>query len=64
MHVHRTKRGRILEFWILFFIPVRPYRCGKCRLRFYGPKKFADGDELGDVSEPVGPDEAAHSSHH
>ena len=40
-HVHRTKRGRILEFWVLLFLPVRPYRCGKCRQRFYGPKKFA-----------------------
>jgi len=41
MHVHRTKRGRILEYWALFFLNVRPYRCGKCRLRFYGPKKFS-----------------------
>lgn len=40
-HVHRTKRGRIMEFWVLLFLPVRPYRCGKCRLRFYGPKKLA-----------------------
>ena|SRR6266446_6026939 len=40
-HVHRTKRGRILEFWILLLLPFRPYRCGKCRQRFYGPKKFA-----------------------
>jgi hypothetical protein len=24
---------------VLFFIDARPYRCGKCRLRFYGPKK-------------------------
>jgi len=40
MHVHRTKRGRVLEFWVLLFISVRPYRCGKCRLRFYGPKRF------------------------
>ena len=64
MHVHRTKRGRILEYWALFFFSVRPYRCGKCRLRFYGPKKFAYDDELGDVSEPVGPDETTHSSHH
>ena len=39
--MHRTKRGRILEFWVLLFVPVRPYRCGKCRLRFYGPKKLA-----------------------
>ena len=42
MHVHRTKRGRILEYWVLLFISIRPYRCGKCRLRFYGPKKFSD----------------------
>jgi ribosomal protein L37AE/L43A len=40
-HVHRTKRGRVLEFWVLLFMPFRPYRCGKCRQRFYGPKKFA-----------------------
>jgi ribosomal protein L37AE/L43A len=39
-HVHRTKRGRILEFWVLLFLPYRPYRCGKCRQRFYGPKKL------------------------
>jgi predicted RNA-binding Zn-ribbon protein involved in translation (DUF1610 family) len=39
-HVHRTKRGRLLEFWVLLFLPARPYRCGKCRLRFYAPKKF------------------------
>jgi ribosomal protein L37AE/L43A len=39
-HVHRTKRGRLLEFWILLFLPFRPYRCGKCRQRFYGPKKL------------------------
>jgi len=38
MHVHRTKRGRVLEFWILLIVPVRPYRCGKCRQRFYAPK--------------------------
>ena len=47
-HVHRTKRGRILEFWVLLFLPYRPYRCGKCRQRFYGPKKFpstVDPDE-------------------
>lgn len=39
-HVHRTKRGRLLEFWVLLFLPYRPYRCGKCRQRFYGPKKL------------------------
>ncbi|GEM_PF-2444408 len=47
-HVHRTKRGRILEFWVLLFLPVRPYRCGKCRLRFYGPKRFPDYANLAD----------------
>jgi hypothetical protein len=54
MHVHRTKRGRILEFWVLLFLPVRPYRCGKCRQRFYGPKKFAstrDPDEYDEFSD-------------
>jgi hypothetical protein len=50
-HVHRTKRGRILEFWVLLFLPVRPYRCGKCRLRFYAPKKFAP------VGDPEGADD-------
>jgi hypothetical protein len=30
-----------MEFWILLVLPVRPYRCGKCRLRFYGPKKLS-----------------------
>jgi hypothetical protein len=49
MHVHRTKRGRILEFWVLLFLPVRPYRCGKCRLRFYGPKKFPDLQGVGEI---------------
>lgn len=39
-HVHRTKRGRLLEFWVLMFLPYRPYRCGKCRQRFYGPKSW------------------------
>jgi transposase len=51
MHVHRTKRGRILEYWVLLFMPVRPYRCGKCRMRFYGPKKFADGQEFDDAAQ-------------
>jgi hypothetical protein len=37
-HVHRTRRGRLLEFWVLLFLPFRPYRCGKCRQRFYGPR--------------------------
>ncbi|HEX4641804.1 MAG TPA: hypothetical protein VH161_00005 [Candidatus Acidoferrales bacterium] len=39
-HVHRTKRGRLLEFWVLLVLPYRPYRCGKCRQRFYGPKNL------------------------
>jgi hypothetical protein len=39
-HVHRTKRGRLLEFWVLIFLPFRPYRCGKCRQRFYAPKNM------------------------
>ena len=50
-HVHRTKRGRLLEFWVLLFLPFRPYRCGKCRQRFYGPKKLPkkeDPDEFDD----------------
>ena len=46
MHVHRTKRGRLLEFWVLLFVPVRPYRCGKCRLRFYGPKNLNQMDDV------------------
>jgi len=62
MHVHRTKRGRILEYWALFFFSVRPYRCEKYHLRFYGPKKFSDGDDLRDVPDPVSADEATHSS--
>ena len=44
-HVHRTKRGRLLEYWVLMFLPTRPYRCGKCRQRFYGPKRFEDDPE-------------------
>jgi hypothetical protein len=51
-HVHRTKRGRILEFWLLLFLPIRPYRCGKCRLRFYGPKQLAK------ITDLTNPDEA------
>lgn len=39
-HVHRTRRGRVFEFWVLLFVSARPYRCGKCRLRFYGPKRL------------------------
>jgi ribosomal protein L37AE/L43A len=45
-HVHRTKRGRLLEFWVLLFLPYRPYRCGKCRQRFYGPKKMPKNESL------------------
>ncbi len=52
-HVHRTRRGRILEFWVLFFLPVRPYRCGKCRLRFYAPKKLATSGGAGDDAKPL-----------
>jgi ribosomal protein L37AE/L43A len=47
-HVHRTKRGRVFEFWVLLFVPVRPYRCGKCRLRFYGPKYLPRDPSLDD----------------
>jgi ribosomal protein L37AE/L43A len=39
-HVHRTKRGRLLEFWVMLLLPYRPYRCGKCRQRFYGPEQM------------------------
>jgi hypothetical protein len=66
-HVHRTKRGRILEFWVLLFLPVRPYRCGKCRLRFYGPKKFApagdpeQADELLNEETPTPTDRSGSS---
>lgn len=48
-HVHRTRRGRLLEFWVLLFLPFRPYRCGKCRQRFYAPKRLpriGDSDEF------------------
>jgi ribosomal protein L37AE/L43A len=51
-HVHRTKRSRVFEFWILLVMPYRPYRCGKCRQRFYGPKKHppsVDPDEISQV---------------
>lgn len=44
-HVHRTKRGRLLEFWVLLFLPYRPYRCGKCRQRFYGLKNLPRRDD-------------------
>jgi hypothetical protein len=47
-HVHRTKRGRLLEFWVLIFFPYRPYRCGKCRQRFYGPKNMPRRETLDD----------------
>jgi hypothetical protein len=33
-------------------MPYRPYRCGKCRQRFYGPKKHppsVDPDEISQV---------------
>jgi hypothetical protein len=50
-HVHRTKRGRVLEFWILLFLPYRPYRCGKCRQRFYGPKKMPKRETFDDLDE-------------
>jgi len=60
MHVHRTKRGRILEYWVLLFISIRPYRCGKCRLRFYGPKKFSESM----VPDDMAVDAAAPSRRH
>jgi hypothetical protein len=47
-HVHRTKRGRLLEFWLLSFLPFRPYRCGACRYRFYGPKEMLHKDYAAD----------------
>jgi len=50
-HVHRTKRGRMLEFWVLIFLPVRPYRCGKCRQRFYGPKEMPKREGIADDDE-------------
>ena len=59
MHVHRTKRGRILEYWVLSFIDVRPYRCGKCRLRFYAPRKFPDDKEPHDEADITAHDHAS-----
>lgn len=50
-HVHRTKRGRLLEFWVLLFLPYRPYRCGKCRQRFYGPQKMPKRELLDELDE-------------
>jgi hypothetical protein len=50
-HVHRTKRGRLLEFWVLLFLPYRPYRCGKCRQRFYGPKNLPKRENLDDFEK-------------
>jgi len=50
-HVHRTKRGRILEFWLLLFLPFRPYRCGKCRQRFYGPKNMPRREALEELPD-------------
>lgn len=51
-HVHRTKRGRLLEFWVLLFLPYRPYRCGKCRQRFYGPRHLPKQEALQDLETP------------
>ncbi|MBZ5643161.1 MAG: hypothetical protein LAO19_10405 [Acidobacteriia bacterium] len=48
-HVHRTKRGRMLEFWVLLIFPYRPYRCGKCRQRFYGPKHMPKKEDLDEL---------------
>jgi transposase len=62
MHVHRTKRGRILEYWVLLFLDIRPYRCGKCRLRFYGPKRIPGDKEMHGEAEFAEADEAATSS--
>jgi ribosomal protein L37AE/L43A len=50
-HVHRTKRGRLFEFWVLLFLPIRPYRCGKCRQRFYGPKHMPKKERIEEASE-------------
>ena len=50
-HVHRTKRGRFLEFWVLIFLPYRPYRCGKCRQRFYGPKHMPKREGMDELEE-------------
>jgi transposase len=49
--VHRTKRGRLVEFWVLLFLPYRPYRCGKCRQRFYGPKHMPKRNGLDELDE-------------
>lgn len=51
LHVHRTRRGRVLEWWVLLLVPVLPYRCGKCRLRFYGPKKNPSSSPVPDFEE-------------
>src|ERR1039458_5375066 len=61
-HVHRIKRGRILEFWVLMFLPVRPYRCGKARQRFYGQKKFSSRKDPDEAADPLN-DEPLASSH-
>jgi len=50
-HVHRTKRGRLLEFWLLLFLPYRPYRCGKCRQRFYAPKNLPRKESVDEFDE-------------
>jgi hypothetical protein len=55
-HVHRTKRGRLLEFWVLLFLPYRPYRCGKCRQRFYGPKNLPKRETLDDIDADYRPE--------
>ncbi len=49
--MHRTKRGRVLEFWVLLFLPYRPYRCGKCRQRFYGPRSLPKKERLDELDE-------------
>jgi hypothetical protein len=50
-HVHRTRRGRLFEFWVLLFLPYRPYRCGKCRQRFYGPRDLTKKDGFDEFDE-------------
>ena len=55
-HVHRTKRGRLLEFWVQLFLPYRPYRCGKCRQRFYGPKNLPKRETLDDIDADYRPE--------
>ena len=50
-HVHRTKRGRLLEFWVLLVLPYRPYRCGKCRHRFYGPRNMPKREGVSEIDD-------------